>query len=245
MFNRIAAITIITLGLTLSIFGQDTSLHGEAGKAFSYFHNIRDQDFESYITQIRLPEVSADHRAEVLENLSRMEEASISDRDRLKIDAILPILRFHNHQNSIEIKVVEFNHAFVKLQSRAVLLISDKAFNMLSIEELQAMAAHEMAHDYFWREYFDAKNRKQYGTLREIELLCDGVAIITLQYLNLDSRYLISGTDRLNSSNARIIQIDHLTHPPAGDRARFTRAISEFLRGRESLRSTVTQSNRY
>lgn len=239
MLNRIAAITAVTVGLTISVFGQTARLNGDAGSAMEYFEKINDRDFENYLRRIRLPEVTADHRAEVRENLSRMREAYISERNRVKINAVLPILRFHNRQNSVDIKVVEFNHAFVRLQSRAVLLISDKALNLLSSEELQAMAAHEMAHDYFWREYFDAKDHKQHSTLRMIELLCDGIAIITLERLNLDCRYLISGTDRLNSFNARIIQVDHLTHPPAGERIKFNRVMSEFVRSK-----TLTISNK-
>lgn len=174
MFNRIAAMTAITLGMTISIFGQNTTLKGEVGKAMGYFQNIGDRDFEDHLRR--------------------------------------------------------FDHAFVKLQSRAVLLISDKALNLLSAEELQALAAHEMAHDYFWREYFDAKDHKQYNTLLEIELRCDGIAIITMEYLNLDCSYLISGTERLKNFNARIVPIDHLTHPPAGDRLKFNRAMSEFVK---------------
>ncbi|QQS45942.1 MAG: hypothetical protein IPM66_18775 [Acidobacteriota bacterium] len=243
MFNRIAAITIITFGVTLSVFGQGTRLNGEAAKALSYFQNIRDRDFESYLSRIRLPEVSADHTAEVLENLSRMKEASISGRSRVKIDAILPILQFHNRQNSVEIKVVEFDYAFVKLQGRAVMLISHKALNTLSAEQLQALVAHELAHEYFWRDYFDAKVRNEYSIMRMIELLCDGVAIITLEGLNLDSRSLNSGLAKLNIIN--IDKMDHInnhTHPLANVRIKFHRAMTEFVRSKNLTISNKTKN---
>lgn len=198
-----------------------------------YFEKINDRDFESYLRRIRLPEVTADHRAEVRENLSRMREAYISERNRVKINAVLPILQFHNRQNSVEIKVVEFDHAFLKLHGRAVLLISDKALNTLSAEQLQALSAHELAHDYFWSEYFNAKARKQFSIMRMIELLCDGVAIITLEGLNLDSRSLISGLARLNIINIdKMEYINNHTHPLANVRIQFNRAMSEFVRSK-------------
>lgn len=165
MFNRIAAMTAIILGMTISIFGQNTTLKGEVGKAMSYFQNIGDRDFEDHLRRIRLPEVSVDHRAEVLASLSDSKEARVSRRNRLKLDAILPILRFHNRENSVVIKVIQFDHPFVALQGRVVLLISVIALNLLSVEELQAMVAHEIAHDYFWWDYFNAKHRGQYNTM--------------------------------------------------------------------------------
>ncbi len=239
MFNKIAAVTAITIGMTISIFGQNTSLKGEVGKAMGYFQNIGDRDFEDHLRRIRLPEVSAAHKAESLANLSVGTEVRISDRNQLRFNSIRPILRYHQRDSVIEIKVVKLDYALVALQDRAVLIVSDKALKLLSTEELQASAAHEMGHEYFWQVTFNARNRKQYRKLREIELLCDGIAIITLEYLNMDSRSLISAILRMNDFNARILTTDALYHPSIGDRIKYNRAMLSYVKTINASRSAL------
>jgi hypothetical protein len=51
---------------------------------------------------------------------------------------------------------------------------------LLHSEELQALVAHEIAHEYVWQQYEDAKRRKDAKRLRELELVCDAIAVRTL-----------------------------------------------------------------
>src|SRR5262249_229738 len=144
-----------------------------------------------------------------------------------KLAALEPILRFHERDSVIEIKVIGVEELFVGLQGRAVLLISEPALNLLSVEQLQAVVAHELGHEYFWGELMEARQRKEREAMREIELRCDGAAVIALLHLGLAPEKLISAIVRMRMFNARIAATDPLYHPTNDERARFIRAMSE------------------
>ena len=52
-----------------------------------------------------------------------------------------------------EIKVIDLPQAGMALHDRAVLLITAPTIALLSAAELQAMAAHEIGHEYVWTEW--------------------------------------------------------------------------------------------
>ncbi len=70
--------------------------------------------------------------------------------------------------------------AWTGLYERAVLLISLPALTLVTADELQALVAHEIGHEYVWQQYADAKSRKDAKRLRELELVCDAIAVRTL-----------------------------------------------------------------
>ncbi len=43
-------------------------------------------------------------------------------------------------------------------------------------EEVAAVAAHEIGHEYVWDTFEQAKSRKDNGALRQLELACDAIA---------------------------------------------------------------------
>ena len=82
----------------------------------------------------------------MLANLARGEVVRPSTGMRTKLASLEPILRYHEREAVIDTQVITLPHAFVALQGRAVLLISEKALDLLTANELQAAVAHEMAH---------------------------------------------------------------------------------------------------
>jgi hypothetical protein len=204
MLRKVKAIIVITIGLTVPALGQSgknhASLGGVAAKALSFFERIEERNFDAYLKRVRLPKVSETVKAQALANLARGEEVRPSPKMQAKLATLEPILRYHERDTVVEIKVIALPHAFVGLQGRAMLLISEKALSLLTTDELQATVAHEMAHEYFWGKYQEARQRKQYDAMREIELLCDGIAVITLGRLGLDPANLIRGLTRSTTS---------------------------------------------
>jgi hypothetical protein len=78
----------------------------------------------------------------------------------------------------------------------------------------------------------EARQRKEHETMREIELRCDGVAVIALRRLGLDPAKLVSAISRMRMLNARIVDTDPLYHPQPDGRSRFIHAMSELAKRR-------------
>ncbi len=149
---------------------------------------------------------------------------------RRKLDSLEALLRVQQRQSVYEVRVFESQpkaFAFVGLHERAVLLISDAALILLTAEELQALVAHEVGHEYVWAEYREANKRRDNRRLKELELFCDGVAILTLRRLGLDTAPLLTATERIENFNRLSTgqAWNAERYPSAGERRRFAQAV--------------------
>jgi hypothetical protein len=150
---------------------------------------------------------------------------------REKLAAAVRILELHGRETVYVIKVIEVPQAAVALHARAVLLVSEPALDLLQPEELQALVAHEVGHEYFWSEYFRGRRDNDRSLLRTLELLCDGLAIVTLRRAGMDSTRLTSALEKVSRYNrdrfgpAR----NEGDYPDIGERRRFARRLVEWL----------------
>lgn len=210
-------------------------------KALAFFERIEDRSFDDYLRRVRLPQVSSDFKAKVLAHVVKSDEVKVSKGMKIKLAALAPILEYHERDTTIEIKVIGARELYIRLQGRAMLLISEKALALLSSEELQAVVAHELGHEYFWGELMDARRQKQHDVMREIEMLCDGIAVITLHRLGLDPVKLISALARIRTLNTRITSTDPFYHPQPDARSRFVNAMNGLVRRRSPVLAYLTQ----
>jgi Zn-dependent protease with chaperone function len=236
MLMRATTILSLMLALTISSSGQTRPANLKPGsveaKALAFFEQIKDRSFDDYLRRVRLPKVSEAHKAEVLARIAKGEEVTVSGRMKDKLASLDPILKYHERDSAVEIRVIGVKELFVGLQGRAVLLISEPALRLLPAPELQAVVAHELGHEYFWVEFMEARQQKKHELMREIELRCDGVAVIALLRLRLDPAKLDSALARIRTFNARIALIDPLYHPQPDGRSRFIHAMSELAQQR-------------
>jgi len=153
-----------------------------------------------------------------------------------KLAAVRPVA-LHRREAVYVIKVVQVPRAAVALHARAVVLVSERALDLLDAEELQALVAHEVGHEYFWGEYFRARRDNSQGSLRRLELLCDGVAVITLERAGLNPKRLTSGLEKILRYNRDRFGValneDH--YPALSERRRFVGRLLEWL-GRSGAR---------
>jgi Zn-dependent protease with chaperone function len=149
-----------------------------------------------------------------------------SAREAEKLLAVQPILQYHRRDRLIEPLLVEAPPAAVALHARSLILISNPALRLLDSVELQAIAAHELGHDYFWDEYEAALASGEYERMQELELRCDAVSVFTLADLGLNPRKLASGLARINEFNERFGPLANVKrYVPAPERARFVEAL--------------------
>ena len=107
------------------------------------------------------------------------------------------MLRAQSRKDVYEVRIVTVPQAWTGLHARAVLLISMPAFVLLTSEELQALVAHEIGHEYVWQQYESAKTRKDAKRLRELELVCDALAIATLRRIGVAPERLESASEKV------------------------------------------------
>ena len=102
-------------------------------------------------------------RARVLAGLPKKGEVrDLDDRERGKLAALAPVLEVTQRGSVYAIKIIDVPHAFVGLHARTVVLISRPALRLMSKDELQALMAHENAHEYVYDEYRASQGRRPY-----------------------------------------------------------------------------------
>ena len=246
MLNNITPAALLFVILTTNSIAQTSKTHvpfsrpGEA--AFAYFEEIRAQDFDRYLIAIRPGRVSPESKRKLIAILPKQDIVSPSAEGRTKLAAVEPILMYHDLGSVIDLKVIRMGQAVVLFLAGAAVLISEEALDLLTAKELQAIIAHELGHGYFWNEWQQARLNKQYDKMQEIELRCDGMAVITMSHLGLDPSSFISAINKLTRSHkGNLINADF--YPSLEERIRFIREMIEIVKGNGRMPGPVAASN--
>jgi hypothetical protein len=142
--------------------------------------------------------VSVAERAAVLQSLPVDGAVTqLGSGERRKLRAVDALLGTHGRKGVYEVKVIAVPQAWTGLHGRAVLLVSLPALRLLGSEELQALVAHEIGHEYVWQQYADAKTRRDAKRVRELELICDAIAVLTLRNLGVPPHQLESASEKV------------------------------------------------
>ena len=94
--------------------------------------------------------------------------------------------------------------------------------------------AHEAAHEYVWEEWQRADKRDDWKRLRELELVCDGIAVVILQQLGLETSSLIRGFEKLTYLNLLWLGSPRnpSRYPTLAERSEFARKVAAWMTGR-------------
>lgn len=236
MLRKLTMTSILLLGLTTPSYGQNNKAHASLGgtgtRALAYFEQVKGQDFDAFLQRIRRERVSPSFKAQVISSLRREDVVTPSAEGMAKLSTLEPVLRYHERNGVIECRVIRVGQAFVGLYNRSLVLISEEALDILSAEEIQAAVAHELAHEYFTAEYDVARKNEEFEKVQEIELRCDGIAVITLVRLGLDPMRLISGMTKLTRFNERKgALITAAFYAALDERVKFCRIMIERVQG--------------
>ena len=198
---------VMTLIFSLNVFTPGQVRRNEipsnsiAVKALSYFQHIDKGGVDNYMRGIRPLALAPELRAKVLKMLPKDDLVSPSSDELAKLKTLEPILKYHQRDSVIELKVLRAPTATAVFLAGAAVLITEPALRILSAGELQAVVAHELGHEYYWTQFEAARQNHEYTDLQELELRCDGIAIITLEQLGLDPLSLVSAITKLNKYN--------------------------------------------
>lgn len=182
-----------------------------------------------FLETARPAPVSAKDKARVLSTLPLEGEVThVSGSARQKLAALATLLRATERESVYEIKVIDVPQAAIGLHARAVILISEAALTLLDADELQALLAHEIAHEYVWTERERAFQLADRSRLKDLELMCDGIAIVTLHGLGMDVSRLMSGVQKISRFNRERFGTanNERDYPTLAQRQAFARAMA-------------------
>jgi peptidase M48-like protein len=235
MARRIVIVLALvgTLGISANAApaGPDRPTHPAAQAALRYFESVEDADFDALLRRLRRPAPSVTLRATVIGNLPEEGELVPTAQESAKLKVLLPVLAFHGREHDLELRVITVGGlAVAGLHARTVVLISREAVDILDHDELLAILAHELGHDYVWDEYEEARRQGDYGRLQELELVCDGLALIAMDRLGVDPRHLASAATKLARYNERLkgSPVDR-RYVPLDQRVRFIRSMARLV----------------
>jgi len=206
---------------------KDQPMHRAAQAALQYFQSVQDADFDAFLPRLRRPAPSPLVRAIVIKNLPKEGELTPTAQEAAKLAVLRPLLAFHGRDHDMELRLITIGGpAYFGLHARTVLLLSREALDLLETDELLAMMAHELGHDYVWNEYEEARQKGDDRQLQELELRCDGIAVIAIGRLGVDSERFVSAVTKLTRHNERLGTSNYAWYLPLDQRVRFIRAVA-------------------
>jgi hypothetical protein len=200
-----------------------------ATRALRFFEGFEGHQVDDILRALRPPHVMADERTRVLAELPENGEVRPDRAERAKLAMLQTVLNYHERADVFDIRVVDFPRAALALHRRVVVLISLPALRLFTGAELQAMVAHEVGHDYFWHEFERTTAEGDRRGRQELELKCDGIAVLTLLALRLDPTQLADGLRKLTRFNeTRGVNSNAPDYPGLDERLRFITALRGF-----------------
>lgn len=201
----------------------------EAALTLQYFEKAGNGKgkLADYLKSIRPVEISAEQRAVIVASIRKDDLVAPSPGRQAKLNGLPPVLKYHE-RDALPIKILRFPGplAWAAFLEGAAVLVSEDAMDLLTTEELQAVIAHELGHEYFAAESELARKNKQWDKVKEVELRCDAISIITMKSIGLNPNALISGVTKLTRFNQEhgVRSMPNL-EPSLNDRAQFCKAM--------------------
>ncbi len=188
-----------------------------------------------FLEESRPDPVSAELKARALAGLpKRGIVEDLDSRARRKLSALGPVLEAVGRTSVYDIKVIDVPQAFVGLHERTVLLISLPALRLVSEDQLRAVVAHEAAHEYVHAEYERATAAGRRDQLQDLELVCDIIAVLTLNAIGQEAGWALSGAiekfARFNHAHFGS-ELDHPDYPTSLLRRSVMLALEKKLSG--------------
>jgi hypothetical protein len=234
MARHIALVIISVLALNACASSQvirnAPELNEVPLKAFSYFERITNRQYDAFLRSIRPSGLTPELRATALRMLPKNDLVNPNADEVAKLETLGRILKYHQRDSVIEIKVLRSDHtATAVFLAGAAVLITEPALKVLTADELQAVVAHELGHEYYWNRFEAARENKNYLEVQELELRCDGIAVITLNHVGINPANLIYAITKLNRHNEHPGSANYVGF---NDRVAFIQRMIELVSGR-------------
>jgi hypothetical protein len=231
MLKQITLAAIFALGLSTIIAGQ-TRKSDETERALARLGDLAPDEARRRLIGMRPPAYQPGQF--LLNVIIKRQELTVVSNERVeRIKAALqPVLAYHDRDGKLPIYVLRSEQPKAMLVDRAALIITTKLTIITNEVELRGIVAHELAHEYLWKERDRAFEEKDESLLREIELFCDAVAAITLKEIGDDPACYAEALKRMTYvgiTAGNITRSKTKTHPSLDERLKLNRWICKQL----------------
>jgi hypothetical protein len=207
---------------TVSGRGADTP----SARAVQFFQGLPAGDLRVALAPFRPARITTAQLTAALASLPAEGELIPNPEEAAKIGTLAALLAYHSRLDVVVIKVIDLPQAAVGLYARSILLTSRVALTLLTATELQAAVAHELGHEYFWNDFYEALARDDIRALQEVELKSDGIAVLSLAALGLDVGALESGVRKVTRFNELLgATARSRAYPNLDERTRFVQSV--------------------
>ena len=172
-------------------------------RAWEFIETVKSRGVPELLDRHQPPPLSPELRTRIMAALPSEGELTPTAIEKAKLAAVDPVLKIYRRLGSVSLKVVDVPYALVALHDRAVLLVTREALSLITVSEFQAIVAHELAHEFFWEDYDAALKGEEYERLQELELRCDGIAVMIFRALGADPAHLARAAVTLTRHNER------------------------------------------
>jgi hypothetical protein len=228
----ILVVTVVLTACRRATAAPDAAKLGPVeAKALQFFAVADAHAWDERLRQLRPAAAPLDRRTRSLAKLRKDGLIEPSSEQQSKLGVLRPVLAYLDRETVVEVKLLRLDVAWAGFLEGAAVLITPNALDLLDADELQAVVAHELAHEYFSEEYGAAREARRYETVREIELRCDAVAIVTLSRLGGNREALLSGVAKLVAFNeGHGFPNSRDLSPSWEERRRFDTKVAELVR---------------
>jgi hypothetical protein len=196
--------------------------------ALEFFEGQNDVSIDGFLGRLRPAPIETVERDRVVAALPSFGAIRPDAHDLAKMTVGADVLAYHGRGALISLTIIDVPPAFVGLHARALILVSAHALALVNTEEFAALVAHEIGHEYVWSDYEHAQQDHDQARLRELELRCDGIAVLTLRHLGLDPERLVSAAEKLTWYNQSLgLDADRKDYVSRQDRRMFIRAVAK------------------
>jgi hypothetical protein len=205
-----------------------------------FFDGLPPADAHAALRALRTQPIPPQWRERVRATLPASGELTPSPAERRKLEALQAVLIYHERDQVFDIKVVDAPQAAIGLHGRAILLISRPALTLVSAEQLQALGAHEVGHDFLWNDFQHVEQTGNKHARHQLELRCDGIAALTLVAMGLDPMRLPPALKKLQRFNQRGGAVLRLgIYPTLRDRERLVKTLAERVTARQPAGTSI------
>jgi len=190
-------------------------------------------EINSWLTAMRPPAVDPADKLLLMRELpfctpaNRIENPRELDRLRKRL---VPVLKLYARDGVVDLVLFRDPRPIVYSRAGVVVAISTEVLKIVGEDDaaLAGIIAHELAHEYVALQLLQALQAKDLGKIRELELFCDGVAVVMMLDLGLDpARYgQILETIANHSQAAAVLNNGSNSHPEVAARRRVISDLS-------------------
>ena len=121
MRNEVS-VALVLAGLPATGWGQvhqtTVRLSGVTETAFTYFQQVEGHRFDEFLRRLRPARLSPDAKERVLKQLPQTDVVSASAGQQAKLHTLAPILRYHERESAIDVKVLRVGGATAVIPGR-------------------------------------------------------------------------------------------------------------------------------